>query len=279
MVAAAIAIMKPTAGAGCVRFSSFTANAAAGPGIILQVNVEAAIDFIAECRRLCDEAVQAKRGNPRDYFPDPSWLAADAAMQARMLALRRLVGEIDPDLPLEIEREYDTMHTAWQRCGDACTRALGVLEHRPHVDAILGPIGPQLRATGLHPWVWEPAAQLWDNGHRKQAIAGAAERVESETRTKTQRFDLQGVSVFSEGWSEKPAQSGLRLRPVGFAPQTPDYDSALEGARLYAMGCSKRIRNLATHNPEEPDEQYALEQLAALSVLARWIDDASTSAT
>lgn len=34
------------------------------------------------------------------------------------------------------------------------------------------------------------------------------------------------------------------------------------------------IRNLATHDLNEPDEQVALEQLAALSVLARWIDDA-----
>ncbi len=34
------------------------------------------------------------------------------------------------------------------------------------------------------------------------------------------------------------------------------------------------IRNIATHNLKEPDEQEALELLAALSVLARWIERA-----
>jgi len=34
------------------------------------------------------------------------------------------------------------------------------------------------------------------------------------------------------------------------------------------------IRNISTHVTNEPDEQAALEQLAALSVLARWIDEA-----
>lgn len=34
------------------------------------------------------------------------------------------------------------------------------------------------------------------------------------------------------------------------------------------------VRNVATHEAEDDDEQRALEQLAALSVLARWIDEA-----
>jgi hypothetical protein len=43
------------------------------------------------------------------------------------------------------------------------------------------------------------------------------------------------------------------------------------------MGAVAAIRNLATHRPEEPDEQVALEQLAALSSLARWVDAAASS--
>lgn len=243
------------------------------------MDTQRAVTFIAECRRICETAVSVQRRQPDRYFEDPQWIAADTAMQAKMLGLRRLLTAVHPDLEHEVEREYDMMHVAWQRCANACTRALGVLEHDVEIDSILGPSGPQLSAVGLHRWVWEPAARLWDDGHRKQAIAAAAERVELETRSKIERLDLQGVSTFSEAWSEKPATSGYRLRPTGYTPNSPDYESALDGARLYAMGCWRRIRNLATHHPSEPDEQDALEQLAALSVLARWTDEAATSAT
>jgi hypothetical protein len=34
------------------------------------------------------------------------------------------------------------------------------------------------------------------------------------------------------------------------------------------------IRNPATHDLAQPDGQVALEYLAALSILARWIDEA-----
>lgn len=40
------------------------------------------------------------------------------------------------------------------------------------------------------------------------------------------------------------------------------------------MGCAQLIRNLATHTGAQPDEQSALEELAALSGLARLIDRA-----
>ncbi|MGA9077854.1 MAG: TIGR02391 family protein [Acidimicrobiales bacterium] len=48
----------------------------------------------------------------------------------------------------------------------------------------------------------------------------------------------------------------------------------IDGARFFAMGCAMRIRNLVTHRSTVPDEQTCLEMLAALSVLARWIDEA-----
>src|SRR3982751_4484410 len=40
------------------------------------------------------------------------------------------------------------------------------------------------------------------------------------------------------------------------------------------VGCFKTIRNIVTHSTIQPEEQLALEQLAALSVLARWIEEA-----
>jgi hypothetical protein len=41
------------------------------------------------------------------------------------------------------------------------------------------------------------------------------------------------------------------------------------GASDFAAGCFEAVRNPATHEMDEPPEQEALEQLAALSLLAR----------
>ena len=38
------------------------------------------------------------------------------------------------------------------------------------------------------------------------------------------------------------------------------------------MGCAQGIRNPQAHPSDDISEQEALEQLAALSVLARWVD-------
>ena len=65
-----------------------------------------------------------------------------------------------------------------------------------------------------------------------------------------------------------------RLRLPGFTPGTDDFKSAQDGAKLFGMGCFQSIRNLTTHQQEQPSEDRALEMLAALSLLARWIGEA-----
>jgi hypothetical protein len=44
-----------------------------------------------------------------------------------------------------------------------------------------------------------------------------------------------------------------------------------EGLRFTSRGLFAAIRNVATHSTEDVPQQEALEQLAALSSLARWI--------
>ena len=39
------------------------------------------------------------------------------------------------------------------------------------------------------------------------------------------------------------------------------------------MGCAQGIRNAQAHPSDDLTEQEALEQLAALGVLARWVDE------
>ena len=55
--------------------------------------------------------------------------------------------------------------------------------------------------------------------------------------------------------------------------------SAHEGAMNYGRGCAQGIRNLNAHGTSELSEQEALEYLAALSVLARWVDQCEAEPT
>jgi putative copper export protein len=56
------------------------------------------------------------------------------------------------------------------------------------------------------------------------------------------------------------------------------FRSLHDGAAAFGRGCFLAIRNVLSHEygeAAEPPEQQALEYLAAFSVLARWISDAS----
>ena len=55
------------------------------------------------------------------------------------------------------------------------------------------------------------------------------------------------------------------------------HESVQRGAWSLAEGLFAGVRNLASHTYQETevDEQRSLEQLAAVSVLARWVDDAT----
>ncbi len=70
-------------------------------------------------------------------------------------------------------------------------------------------------------------------------------------------------------WLYDPAIGGLRW------PGSDDdlsVRSMRDGLRQYAPGVQMAIRNLATHGAEELAVQPALERLAALSLLVRWVD-------
>jgi hypothetical protein len=71
--------------------------------------------------------------------------------------------------------------------------------------------------------------------------------------------------------TEHPNLGKARLRCPG-DPRNPTVQSRQHGALPYAIGCFFAIRNPATHEQGEWDEQTALECLASFSVLAGWID-------
>jgi Protein of unknown function (Hypoth_ymh) len=76
----------------------------------------------------------------------------------------------------------------------------------------------------------------------------------------------------ASGFSDKAPDIGKpRLRWPG-DPTDRAVISMNAGLRQYAPGIFMTVRNMATHQTDEIIEQVGLEQLAALSLLSRWIE-------
>jgi len=162
----------------------------------------------------------------------------------------------------------------WTQHREAAIRAREELVREQEVRVNLGDDAPEISASSLHPWIWSGAASLWQSGHYSSAVEDAAKKVNAETQNKVGRRDLSETKLFQETFSEKPAEPGkARLRRM--EPDASDtYKSVQRGAMALAEGIFAGIRNPLTHEADqELDEQTALEYLAALSVLARWVDE------
>jgi uncharacterized protein Ymh len=134
---------------------------------------------------------------------------------------------------------------------------------------------PGIDPTDFHPWVAEAAARLWQDGHRRQAVQAAASAVENWLRAKTGIHQGSVASLAASAFSPAdPGPGAPRLRFSGFDPAGSDgWKSAHDGAGAFGRGCFLRIRNLYTHRDGEAGQED-LEALAALSLLARWIESA-----
>jgi uncharacterized protein (TIGR02391 family) len=160
----------------------------------------------------------------------------------------------------------------WAETFDAVNSALGILAAREACETKLAPDIPVLSADQFHPWVWRAARTLWDSAHYRHAVQAAATAINDHTQNKLSRRDIADTQLMQEAFSPHPPEPGRpRLRCPG-DPGSPTNQSRQRGALQYAAGCFSAIRNPATHEQGEWDQETALECLAALSLLARWID-------
>jgi hypothetical protein len=161
----------------------------------------------------------------------------------------------------------------WSQHREAAIRAREQLAREQELREKLGDDAPEISAADLHPWVWSGAASLWRSGHFRSAVEDAAKKVNAETQNKVGRRDVSETDLFKQSFSLDAALPGKpRLRRID--PDDSDtYKSVQRGAMALAEGIYAGIRNPLNHeSPEDIGEQVALEYLAALSVLARWVD-------
>lgn len=153
----------------------------------------------------------------------------------------------------------------------ACNQMMGRLEQMIRKSEAEEP--PPIGAEAMHPLIWGAARRLWGNGHFRQAVAAAAESLISHVKVLTGRNDVPDTSLWQETFSEKePMEHKPRLRWPG-EPKDRDVRAMNDGLRQFAAGVQLTIRNGAVHGAGEVAEQHALERLATLSLLARWVED------
>jgi uncharacterized protein (TIGR02391 family) len=176
----------------------------------------------------------------------------------------------------------ENSESSYEACAaerSASTRLVSRLRTSDEIDELLRGVDgtPQLAASALHDLVWRAAAAQWETDHRHDAVLAAAKAVNSLLQKKLGRRDVSEVKLVQEAFSEKePTPGKARLRYPGIADDQTR-ESTREGAMSFGVGCFKAIRHPLGHRPNdelEMSEQEALERLAALSLLARWIDDA-----
>jgi putative uncharacterized protein hsdX len=164
----------------------------------------------------------------------------------------------------------------WRGYHEVALRAKTALERQTEIEEKLGDNSPHITVSQLHPWIWEEARSLWNSGHFREAVSAAVRKINAETQNKIGRRDISETNLFKQAFSLDPAREGkARLRRM-----TPDssktYQSVQRGAWLFAEGIFAGIRNPLSHEAEnELSEHEALEYLAALSVLARWVDQST----
>lgn len=175
------------------------------------------------------------------------------------------------DVPSLLRRVDDAY---WVDAGiELAEHALAVTKTRSETRSKLGTNAPAMKADALHVTIWQAAAGRWESGHYSDAVQRAATALSGHVKDRTGRYELGDSDLVSQAFSLSPPQEGKpRLRWPG-----TDSDLTVKSMRTGLLNLSQgvfaAIRNTATHTTVELPKQEALEQLATLSLLARWIDE------
>lgn len=153
---------------------------------------------------------------------------------------------------------------------EACDQMIGKLDGLIAKAEAEAP--PSVGTEALHPLVWGAARRLWRDGHYREAVNAAAEAVIGHVKALTRRNDVPETSLWQQVFSkDEPTAGKPRLRWPG-DPADRNVINMNDGLRFFAPGVQLLIRNTGTHSVLEIGEQEAIERLAVLSLLARWVE-------
>jgi Protein of unknown function (Hypoth_ymh) len=177
----------------------------------------------------------------------------------RLPLIVRIAARVDADLPAKLQEESEGW--PYEQTLKAARQLAGLLKATEDAQQILGPVGPKLAAANLHPWIWDAAVGLWDNGHRREAVQAAAQALfDHHLPTKLGVPGSKSAKdLMAQAFLTAPPTAGNpRLRLADYPDPSASWTSQHEGAQFFGMGCAQLIRNLVTHGAQL-DEQTALE--------------------
>ncbi|WP_079657091.1 TIGR02391 family protein [Mycobacteroides abscessus] len=214
----------------------------------------------------------------KDYGP----IDGDTRVQTTRLwraepTIRRILAALDASLSVNEEKLAPQLDLSQEHGAAAAVllmhRAIGFVENQDEWAIRLSPEAPNLRADQFHPWVWGPAGTFWDSDHYRAAVDAAARAINAHTQKKIDRLDIHDDDLMNQAFTDKPKAGQKYLRLPG-DPNDKTLKSRNNALGPFARGCIAGIRNPAAHeHGADWNEHDALEKLAALSILARWIDE------
>ncbi|HEX6394026.1 MAG TPA: TIGR02391 family protein [Acidimicrobiales bacterium] len=212
-------------------------------------------------------------GAPLYYFETQEWKVQEQLINQKLPVIERIATTLDDRLKTRI-RLSNTRGWPHKPKIAVLDEMVGILQGEADADAIFTPKGPGLAAKDLHPWVWNAAVDLWSDGHHREAVQRAATALFDSHLPAKLETDGKPLDLINQAFDlEPPAAGKHRLRIPGYSEGSDSWKNVHNGARFIGMGCLAAIRNLATHDLHL-DEQRALEELAALSLFARWVAEA-----
>lgn len=222
-----------------------------------------------------NQTEQVPYSSPQVIGSHPRGSDSEIAAQAQVVEqiLDRVIPRWRDTVPVD---EY----IQWEQHREAAIRARAELLREEELKENLGENAPEISAAEIHPWIWGGASSLWQSGHFREAVEGAIRKLNAETQNKVRRRDVSETDLFKQAFSMEEAKPGkARLRRMK-DDGSDTYKSVQRGAMTFAEGVFAGIRNPLSHEAdEELSEQEALEYLAALSVLARWVDGSTVEAS
>lgn len=128
----------------------------------------------------------------------------------------------------------------------------------------------------MHPWVTGAADGPFDDGRYRQAVSEAARAIEVRLKMKAELDELTATSLVQRAFSSDPAKARLCSQASSRTQRSGPTDSWAPSSTGSAA-CSASA-NVLTHTDDDLNTQMAPEGLGALSLLARWIDEAIPNA-
>ena len=215
---------------------------------------------------MCDRYNASERASGYDFTDEMRTLDHEA--QALQPTVERILATLDPRLADQLLPLGYQMSNIESRI----RQALGILDDRDEWSVRLAPDSPSLVADRLHPLIWAAASSVWGTGQYRVAVHQAAVALSARIKARTESHlnDRELVAQVLAPEPPKPGQVRLHL-PGNREDRT--WQSRQQGLHLIAQGAYAGIRNIAVHDDVEWSEHEALEHLAVLSVVARWIDE------